>query len=178
MSYTHVILVDEKDNIIGTEEKLKAHQHGLLHRAFSIVIYKKTHLGIETLLQKRAESKYHCGGQWSNTCCSHPQQNMTMTNCLQKRLSFEMGLTGQSLKFADTFKYKEICKGGLTEHELDHVYLGEFKPNTINPNKDEVCDYKWMALDTLLKDIEAQPQNYTPWLMPVMKITQNKLQSL
>lgn len=178
MNYTHVILVDEQDNIIGEEEKLKAHQKGLLHRAFSIVIYRKNNNNIEILLQKRALTKYHCAGQWTNTCCSHPQKNIKIINCLNTRLEFEMGITDQNLEFADTFIYNEPCKGGLIEHELDHVYLGEFINSPINPNPNEVCDFKWEPLNALLKDMEAQPQTYTPWLNSVIKITQNKLQSL
>jgi isopentenyl-diphosphate delta-isomerase len=66
---TKVILVDKKDNQIGVEEKRKAHLKGKLHRAFSIFIFNKKG---EILLQKRAKSKYHSAGLWSNTCCSHP----------------------------------------------------------------------------------------------------------
>ena len=67
-----VLLVDEQDRVIGTEEKLKAHQLGLLHRAFSVFIYRTVGTQREFLLQQRHEDKYHCGGLWTNTCCSHP----------------------------------------------------------------------------------------------------------
>lgn len=68
----HVILVDKNDQQIGIEEKLKAHQEGLLHRAFSIFIFNKK---TEFLLQQRASTKYHSPLFWSNTCSSHPQPN-------------------------------------------------------------------------------------------------------
>ena len=64
-----VILVDEEDNQIGKEEKLKAHQQAKLHRAFSILVFNEKG---ELLLQKRARTKYHSPGLWTNTCCSHP----------------------------------------------------------------------------------------------------------
>ncbi|MAF31101.1 MAG: isopentenyl-diphosphate delta-isomerase [Magnetococcales bacterium] len=176
MEYTHVLLVDQNDQPIGEEEKLAAHQKGLLHRAFSIVVYRQGHQGVEVLLQKRASEKYHCAGQWSNTCCSHPQANQPMESCLTSRLKFEMGITGQQFHFAEKFIYKQPCKGGLTEHEVDHVYLAPFQPSAINPNPNEVEDYTWQPLTKLLDDIPQNPQNYTPWLLDVMKITFNHLQ--
>ena len=67
-----VILVNEKDQQIGLMEKIEAHEKGLLHRAFSIFILNDAN---ELLLQKRALSKYHSPGLWTNTCCSHPMDN-------------------------------------------------------------------------------------------------------
>ena len=58
-----LILVDENDNQIGTEEKIAAHEKALLHRAFSVFVFNRKG---ELLLQKRAATKYHCGGLWTN----------------------------------------------------------------------------------------------------------------
>ena len=69
---SEIMLVNENDEPIGVADKLEAHQKGLLHRAFSIFIYRKGLEGIEILLQKRHSKKYHSGGLWTNTCCSHP----------------------------------------------------------------------------------------------------------
>ena len=65
MSSEKVILVDENDNQVGLMPKLEAHQKGLLHRAFSVFIFNSNY---KLLLQKRAISKYHSGGLWTNTC--------------------------------------------------------------------------------------------------------------
>ena len=60
-----VILVDKKDNQVGTMEKMSAHQNGgTLHRAFSIFLFNKEN---KLLLQRRALTKYHSGGLWTNT---------------------------------------------------------------------------------------------------------------
>ena len=67
-----VILVNKNDNEVGSMEKQEAHIKGLLHRAFSIFIFNDKK---ELLLQRRAFKKYHSGGLWTNTCCSHPRQN-------------------------------------------------------------------------------------------------------
>jgi len=64
-----LILVNELDEMVGTMEKMEAHQKALLHRAFSIFIFNSKG---EMLLQQRAVEKYHCGGLWTNTCCLKP----------------------------------------------------------------------------------------------------------
>ena len=69
-----VILVNEKDKVLGYMEKQEAHIKGLMHRAFSIFVFNDKN---ELLLQKRAIDKYHSGGLWTNTCCSHPRKNET-----------------------------------------------------------------------------------------------------
>ena len=51
MDFTQVILVDEKDAVVGVCEKMEAHKKGLLHRAFSIFIFNSKG---EMLLQQRA----------------------------------------------------------------------------------------------------------------------------
>ena len=85
----NVILVNELDVEVGTSEKMRAHQEGLLHRAFSIFIFNSKN---ELLIQQRANEKYHSGGLWTNTCCSHPQPEMDLVDFAKQRLFEEMGL--------------------------------------------------------------------------------------
>lgn len=155
-----VILVDEDDNRIGTEEKLKAHQDGgKLHRCFSIFIFNDDG---ELMLQKRAEDKYHCGGLWTNTCCSHPRPSETVEEAVHRRIKEEMGFDCP-MEEAFTFTYKADFENGLTEHELDHVYIGRYNGEP-DPNSEEAGDWKWIETDELKQDIEENPNKYTPWL--------------
>src|SRR5688572_29869599 len=94
-----VILVDESDNEIGYLDKLEAHQKGMLHRAFSVLIFNSAG---ELLLQKRAAHKYHSSALWTNTCCSHPKPNERMVDAVQRRLQEEMGIECET-KFAYKF---------------------------------------------------------------------------
>ena len=68
----NVILVNEQDEAIGTMEKMEAHRKGFLHRAFSVFVFNNRG---ELLIQRRANEKYHSGGLWTNTCCSHPRSD-------------------------------------------------------------------------------------------------------
>lgn len=165
-----VILVTPNDEIIGTEEKIKAHQLGLLHRAFSVFVYRSTVEGIELLLQKRQAQKYHCGGLWTNTCCSHPRLNEPVILAGQRRLKEEMSLE-VPLRSAGSFIYRAKFENGLTEHELDHVLLGEYSGQAeICFNPEEVEDYQWILISSLQQALEQKAELYTPWLKPALDL--------
>jgi isopentenyl-diphosphate delta-isomerase len=152
-----VILVDENDKEIGSEEKLEAHKTGKLHRAFSIFTFNSKG---EMLLHRRARAKYHSGGMWSNTCCSHPRVGEPLKEAVHRRLVEEMGFDCD-LKEAFYFIYRAEV-GNLTEHELDHVFVGEYDGEVI-PDPEEVEDYKWVTIESLREDMQKYPEAYTEW---------------
>jgi isopentenyl-diphosphate delta-isomerase len=153
-----IILVDEHDNSIGTMEKMEAHRRGVLHRAFSVVLFNSRG---EMLLQRRADSKYHSGGLWTNTCCSHPLRDESIHEAAQRRLLYEMGI---NLKpdFAFKFIYKTPLDKSLIEHELDYVFIGTFDGRPVI-NKEEVSEWKFMNLNDLRNDMNRSPELYTVW---------------
>ncbi len=155
----NVILVDKKDNEIGIGEKIKIHQEGKLHRAFSIFIFNSKS---ELLLQKRSNTKYHSGGQWTNTCCGHPRPVEPIEKAAHRRINEEMGFDCE-LKEIFSFIYQVKFDNTLFEHEYDHVIMGRFDGKLI-PNRDEVSDWKWIDIERLKKDIQENPDWYTPWL--------------
>lgn len=165
-----VVLVNEHDEQIGTAEKLAAHQQNLLHRAFSIFIHNGKG---EVLLQKRALSKYHSGGLWTNTCCSHPRPEEEIIAAGKRRLQEEMGFS-TDLEALFYFVYQADLDNNLSEHELDHVLVGEFH-GVGTPNPLEATAIKWMSLADLIIDISANPNNYTIWLQLIISQYSSKL---
>ena len=153
-----VILVDEQDQPIGLMEKQAAHIGPHLHRAFSVFIFNSKG---ELLMQQRALSKYHSPGLWTNTCCSHPRSGETLEEATSRRLMEEMGMTCP-MHEVYTFIYKAPVGQGLTEHEFDHVFIGQ-SDDIPNINTDEVASWKYMRLDDLKKDLELYPELYTEW---------------
>ncbi len=154
-----VILVDQNDSPLGVAEKMLAHQQGLLHRAFSIFILNSQG---QLLLQKRAIAKYHSGGLWTNSCCSHPRPDESIITAATRRLQEEMGFTCQ-LKEIFSFTYHSQLDRGLIEHEYDHVLLGKFNGEpTLNPLEAEA--WKWIDIDNLKHELDAYPEIYTFWL--------------
>jgi isopentenyl-diphosphate delta-isomerase len=158
-----VILVDEQDNAIGTMEKQQAHVEGVLHRAFSIFIFNSEK---KLLLQKRASSKYHCGGLWTNTCCSHPRENETVLEAANRRLNEEMGMSCD-LQSIFSFVYKAEFENGLTEHEFDHVFFGQSN-QTPTLNREEVEDFRYVGMEELQTEIKENPAHFTPWFLIAM----------
>ena len=160
MSEEKVVLVDKDDNQIGLMPKMEAHQKGILHRAFSIFLLNSEN---QILLQKRSSNKYHSGGLWTNTCCSHPRDGENIINAGKRRLSEEMGINTDLIE-AFKFTYKAKLENGLTEHEYDHVLIGKYNGNPIL-NEDEVEDYKWVSLEEVKKDIKKNEKDYTVWFI-------------
>ena len=158
MKEEEVILVNQKNEQIGTMPKMEAHEKALLHRAFSVFIVNDDG---EIMLQQRAASKYHSPLLWTNTCCSHQRVGESNLDAGKRRLQEEMGFEAE-LKELFSFIYKAPFENGLTEHEYVHVMIGNFNTEPkINP--EEVEDWKWMSPDLVKKDIADNPKEYTVW---------------
>ncbi len=164
-----VILVNERDEKIGLMPKLEAHQKGILHRAFSIFVFNDHN---ELMLQQRALNKYHSPGLWTNTCCSHQRDGETSLEAGKRRLEEEMGFI-TPLKETDSFIYKTPFDNGLTEHELDHILVGNYN-GIPEINQAEVASWKWITLEQIQKDIQINPDDYTAWFKIIIdKFHQN-----
>lgn len=170
-----VVLVNEHDQQVGLEEKIAAHEQGLLHRAFSVFIIRPSGGELEILLQQRSADKYHCGGLWTNTCCSHPRENETIIAAAERRLYEEMGMQ-ISLQELSAFIYKANFTNGLIEHEYDHVLIGYYAGEEIIMNPLEVQNYAWITLIELQDKLAANPEQFTPWLLPALNLLQANLE--
>ena len=164
-----VILVDKDDKEIGSMEKMEAHEKGLLHRAFSIFLFNDKN---ELLLQQRATSKYHSGGLWTNTCCSHPRKGESVLEAADRRLMEEMGIEA-TMHSEFSFIYKAELDNDLTEHELDHVVMGKFN-GTPSINPDEVEAWKYVSMTEIEADMKTNPENYTAWFKIVFDEVHNR----
>lgn len=158
MTEERVILVNEKDEQIGLMPKMEAHEKALLHRAFSVFVFNKEN---ELMLQQRAAHKYHSPLLWANTCCSHQRDGETNIEAGKRRLQEEMGFVTE-LENTVSFIYKAPFDNGLTEHEFDHVMIGNYEDAPII-NPDEVAEWKWMPLEDVKTDILDRPEIYTEW---------------
>ena len=156
--YTDVVLVDSEDNEIGRMEKLEAHEKGILHRAFSVLVFNNRN---ELLLQQRAFGKYHSEGLWTNTCCSHPLPGETNISAAKRRLQEEMGFVCD-LEEIFNFLYRAELDNGLIENEIDYVIIVK-SDKTPLLNLKETIAYKWMNLEDIQQDILVNPTYYTHW---------------
>lgn len=157
------MLVDENDREVGTMEKMEAHRLGILHRAFSVLVFNSKG---ELLIQKRADSKYHSAGLWTNTCCSHPRPEESLQQAATRRLREEMGMVEEP-KFEFKFIYRANLDHELIEHELDHVFT-LISDRTPKANPIEVQDWKFVAIPELMRDVSKNPGSYTPWFRLIL----------
>lgn len=159
MTEEQVVLVNERDEELGTMGKLEAHQKGALHRAFSVFLFDREG---RLLLQRRAHGKYHSAGLWTNTCCSHPRLGESLEAAAQRRLREEMGIEGR-LAHRFSFIYKAGFDNGLQEHELDHVFFGRHDGEP-HPDPEEVAEWKRVPVQELDAEMKAHPERFTVWL--------------
>ena len=122
------------------------------------------------MLQRRAKDKYHCGDLWTNTCCSHPRYDEPIVVSAAQRLAAEMGIQNIVLREVGQFHYTANLDSGLTENEIDHVFLGEYDGQAFKVNPEEVGEYRWISIDELRQALQENPEDFTPWLKPALKI--------
>jgi len=156
----YVVLVNEKKEIIGTMEKLKAHSDKTpLHLAFSVFLFNNKK---EFLLQQRALHKKTWPGVWTNSVCGHLRLKETPLAAAKRRLKYELGLTKVKIKMAlPDYRYKAE-KDGIVENEICPVLIG-YSDETPKINKDEVEAIRWIPWKEWLKEIKKNPKNYSPW---------------
>jgi isopentenyl-diphosphate Delta-isomerase len=172
-STEYVILVDEQDQELGVMEKMQAHREAKLHRAVSVFVFNAKK---ELLLQKRAATKYHSAGLWTNTCCSHPKPKENTLDAAKRRLQEEMGLRCE-IKYAFNFTYLTEFENGLSEHELDHVFFG-FSDDIPKINPEEASECKYLSLEETENQLKQNSQGFTTWFKLIFDRVKNELNKI
>jgi isopentenyl-diphosphate Delta-isomerase len=160
-----VILVDKSDHELGYAEKLSVHRgSGQLHRAVSVLVYRKKENGLEVLLQKRAGTKPLWPSCWTNTICTHPRIAEAPIDCAVRRLGEEMGIkvNQTNLIKIDDFYYQMAFTRDLAEHEYDHVFLCQYDGQVV-PSITEVSGYRWILWSDVVSEVREHPENFTGW---------------
>lgn len=154
-----VILLDEAGRTVGDMDKLAAHREGRLHKAISVFVFDRAG---RLILQQRAADKYHSGGQWANTCCSHPRPGETSAQAAHRRLREELGFDCPLAHRTDIV-YRADVGSGLIEHEWVEAYVGAYD-GPISPDPQEASACRAVFPAQLAQEIEADPEAYAPWL--------------
>ncbi|MBR4162537.1 MAG: isopentenyl-diphosphate Delta-isomerase [Solobacterium sp.] len=172
-----LIWVDEEDNVIGSGEKMETHVIAQLHRAFSLFIFDPEKQ--ELLLQRRAYGKYHSGGKWSNSCCSHPRTGEETKEAVVNRMPEELGFSieNEELIYCGHFVYLADF-GDLSEHELDHVFLLYRDKETVPMdlfNKEEVDSLQWISVKKLEEWMKNEPDAFSAWFAKAYQLVKKKI---
>lgn len=147
-------------------EKMEAHRRGLLHQAVSVFIFD----GEDLLLQRRAATKYHCAGQWANTCCTHPHFGEDHAASATRRIDEELGIK-LPLTQCKTVQYRADVGSGLWEHEEVVVFRGQAdrKSLVMRLNPEEVNSIRWAPIEQLQCEAQEAPDQFTPWFRIYLK---------
>ncbi|MCD7865555.1 MAG: isopentenyl-diphosphate Delta-isomerase [Clostridiales bacterium] len=176
-----LVWVDENDQEIGSGEKMDTHIREQLHRAFSVFLFRES--DGKLLIHRRAQGKYHSGGLWTNSCCSHPRKGEELTDAVIRRMKEELGfaLCGEGdgtvgcayggLRELDRFQYYQKYDD-CAEHEIDHVFCLTVPDAqiTLSPDPEEISEIQWISVPDLLEWMERRPEDFTAWFVPALEI--------
>jgi isopentenyl-diphosphate delta-isomerase len=162
ISDEHVVVAAiAADGTLYPAGKMAVHRTGQQHLAVSVFVFCGSHL----LIQRRAAGKYHCGGMWANTCCTHPNWGESPADCARRRLREEVGIE-LALEPRAVVDYRAEVTNGLVENERVHVFEGMARDMSLPAGFDpaEVAELRWIDRPALRATITAEPQLHTPWL--------------
>lgn len=169
-----VPLVDVSGKVIGYTDKITAHLRGDLHLAFSLMIMRRRAGEREYLLQRRAMGKYHSGGLWANTCCSHPLPNENIKTSAKRRVAEELGIHSTlHLTRMGQIRYKHHLDNNMIEHELDQILTCEVDDIQWHGNPHEVMDVRWWHEHEILSKLNDTPNIFAAWFAEVFGFVQN-----
>ena len=159
----YVILVDQNDNPIGKEDKVKCHlPNGILHRAFTALIFNGEG---KLLLTKRSEGKMLWPGYWDGTVASHPRESETYVLSAERRMPEEIGIVCK-MNYMNKFEYHVPYKDIGSENEICGTLIGivdDFDETCLI--KDEISEIKWIDSDELKNELEQNMDVYCPWMV-------------
>ena len=159
----YVILVDENDNPIGKEEKVKCHlPNGKLHRAFTALIFNNEG---KLLLTKRSEGKMLWPNDWDGTVASHPRESETYASSAERRMPEEIGISCK-MNYVNKFEYHVPYKDVGSENEICGTLIGTIDSfDESSMIKDEISEIKWINPDELKNELEHNRDVYCPWMI-------------
>ena len=169
-----LILVDVLDREIGSATKEKVHLQGMLHRAFSVVLVRRSQAGYELLITRRARDKYHSAGCWANSVCSHPRWGEKVKEAAYRRVQEELGVTAWGLREIGCFVYRSVFEGGVTEYEADHVLIGTCE-GTLHPDEKESDACAWVGMEELNRQLTQTPERFAVWAQTVLPMAIREL---
>jgi isopentenyl-diphosphate delta-isomerase len=168
MSQEYLILVDNNDNPIGKEEKVKCHlPNGILHRAFTALLFDKDG---RLVLTRRAQEKMLWPGDWDGTVASHPRESETYVSSGERRMPEELGIECK-LDYLFKFEYHVPYKDVGSENEICGTLIGIVDESSpLKKIEGEIDEIKWISAQELLAELKTNPKIYCPWMIIALEL--------
>ncbi|MDH3617130.1 MAG: isopentenyl-diphosphate delta-isomerase [Nitrosopumilus sp.] len=168
MPEEYLILVDEKDNPIGTEEKVKCHlPKGILHRAFTALLFDKKG---RLVLTRRAKEKMLWPNDWDGTVASHPRESETYVSSGERRMPEELGIECK-LDYLFKFEYHVPYKNVGSENEICGTLIGIVDDSSqFRQIEGEIDEIKFISAEELLSELKNNSKIYCPWMIIALEL--------
>ena len=158
-----VTLLAEDGTALGTLPKSEDHTRDTpLHLAFSCYVLDREG---RLLLTRRALAKKTWPGVWTNSFCGHPRPDETMDEAVRRHGVGELGIHLTEIRMAlPDYRYRAVDASGIVENEICpvHVTILDGDPAA---NPDEVSEWIWVEVDSLIEAVTHAPFAFSPWLV-------------
>ena len=152
-------IVDENNNVIGTETRKKIHEVMLMHRAVHILVVNSKE---EILLQQRSEKKDTYPGYYTTSACGHLDVGEDYLTAAKRELQEELGFEGE-LK-----KALSVAGQETTNKEFVETFLFKTDEEPVFP-KEEISKIKYFPIKDLEELIASDSIKLTPMAKLILK---------
>lgn len=164
-----ILAVDDNGKFRGYIPKELGHKgQGQRHLAIAVLLINSKG---QVLLQKRKHKIFD--NIWDITGATHPLHKAdgadesleeATLRCLKEEWGIKKKIALKNLGFFNYFaQYGEYC-----ENEHCAMLVGQYD-GEVNLNPEMGYEYRWVSKEEFLKDIELNPQKYTPWVVEGVK---------
>lgn len=153
-------VVDETDNIIGTELRSIVHGKNLLHRAVHILVFNQAG---ELLLQKRSAWKDREPSKWDSSAAGHLEPGEGYAHGAARETEEELGIRCELTPIG------KIRACSNTGQEFVEVFTARHDGPFVLPPS-EIEDAAFFPRQMVRNWLAARPQDFAPGLLEVWKL--------
>jgi isopentenyldiphosphate isomerase len=154
-------VVNERDEVIGQQERGEVHRLGLMHRSVHVLVFNAAG---QVFLQKRSKTKDRQPGLWDSSASGHVDAGEDYNACAVRELGEEIGL---KLDAAPQRLFK-LTASAQTDQEHVWVYRCEAEgPFHLHP--EEIEHGGWFGPAEVTRWMAELPQEFASALLVIWK---------
>ena len=158
-------VVDENDNVIGTQLRSVVHEKNLLHRAVHILVFSKAG---ELLLQKRSAWKDREPLKWDSSAAGHLEPGESYADGAARETEEELGIRCELTPIG------KIRACSNTGQEFVEVFTARHEGPFVLPPS-EIEDAAFFPTSVVKDWMAARPQDFAPGFWEVGKLASRLL---
>lgn len=148
------MVVDQKDNPIGSAPKSEVWKNGLRHRIVWVMVEDSDG---RILLQKRPTTMKLHPGCWDYSVGGHVDAGESWEQAAHREAAEELGLTNLKLSALGKF-YQESEFQSKKLNRFYTTYKTIVEPKEIKPDAKEIAETRWFTLEEIKTLLKSQPK--------------------